>query len=49
MFRRCLHHDAPDRAVARVEDVIEALGQERSRLGHTALDHRHRFAVEILR
>ena len=49
MSRRGLEHDPPDRTVAGVEDVVEALGEQGGRLGHRALDDMHRLRVEVLR
>ena len=43
------HHDAADRAVAGVEDVVPALVEQRGGLGHAALDDRDRVGVEVLR
>jgi len=45
---RRAHDDAPDVAVARVEDVVEALLEQLRRLGHAALDDLHGAAVEVL-
>ena len=45
---RRLHDDPADGAVAGVEDVVPALGEQRGGLGDAALDHRDAVRVEVL-
>ncbi len=43
-----LHDDAADRAVARVEDVVEPLGQQRGRLWHAPFDDSDTLVIDII-
>ena len=49
VLRRCRRDDPADGAVARVEDVVPPLVEQRGRLRDAALDHRDGIGVEVLR